>query len=213
MGALVGVMFMVVIGTFEWASLRMWRKIPTSDFIIILVVTLVTVFIHNLAYAVLAGVVIAALVFVWQHSTHLKSITVMDKKGIKTYQLHGPLFFASINHFNELFTPAEDPDEVAVDFYFSRVYDQSAFEAINALSEKYQKLGKKLHLRHLSPECQEILKRAGNLVDIDIATDPHYHLSVHGFPNETGRHRAQALKDNAVMALRPEGLCRITLSN
>ena len=96
-----------------------------------------------------------------------------------------------------MFTPAEDPDEVAIDFYFSRVYDQSAFEAINTLSEKYQKLGKKLHLRHLSPECQDILKRAGNLVDIDIATDPHYHLSVHGFPNEAGRRRAQVLKDNA----------------
>lgn len=196
LAVLVGVMFMVVIGTFEWASLRMWRRIPTSDFLIILVVTLVTVFAHNLALAVLIGVVLAALVFAWQHSTHLSAITALDSRGIKTYQLHGPLFFASVNHFTDLFHPAEDPEVVAVDFYFSRVYDQSALEAISSLSEKYQKLGKKLILRHLSPECRELLDRARNLFDIDTGNDPHYHVSVDGFPAESGRLRAKALQQS-----------------
>ncbi|TVR42435.1 MAG: SulP family inorganic anion transporter [Planctomycetota bacterium] len=196
LAVLVGVMFMVVIGTFEWASLRMWRRIPTSDFLIILVVTLVTVFAHNLALAVLIGVVLAALVFAWQHSTHLSAITAMDSRGIKTYQLHGPLFFASVNHFTALFNPADDPAEVAVDFYFSRVYDQSALEAISSLSEKYQRLGKKLYLRHLSPECRELLDRARNLFDIDTGNDPHYHVSIDGFPAESGRMRAKLIKES-----------------
>ena len=196
MGALVGVMFMVVIGTFEWASLRMWRRIPTSDFLIIVTVTLVTVFVHNLALAVLIGVIMAALVFAWQHSTHLSSITAVDNRGIKTYQLHGPLFFASVNHFLALFDPAGDPNEVAVDFYFSRVYDQSALEAISTLSDKYIKAGKKLHLRHLSPDCRSLLDRARHLVDIDQGSDPHYHVSLDGFPADSGRRRAQNVAKN-----------------
>jgi len=194
MAALVGVMFMVVIGTFEWASLRMWRRIPTSDFLIILTVTLVTVFAHNLALAVLIGVIMAALVFAWQHAVHLSAIPNVDAKGVKVYQLHGPLFFASINRFMELFQPAQDPDEVAIDFYFSRVYDQSALEAINSIAEKYAKLGKRLHLRHLSPECRELLGRAKTFVEVDQGVDPHYHVSVDGFPADSGRQRALALK-------------------
>lgn len=194
MAALVGVMFMVVIGTFEWASLRMWRRIPTSDFLIIITVTLVTVFAHNLALAVLIGVIMAALVFAWQHAVHLSAIPSTDAKGVKVYQLHGPLFFASINYFMDLFKPGEDPDEVAIDFYFSRVYDQSALEAISSISEKYAKLGKRLHLRHLSPECRELLGRAKRFVEVDQSLDPHYHVSVDGFPADSGRQRALTMK-------------------
>ncbi len=193
MAALVGVMFMVVIGTFEWTSLRMWRRIPTSDFLIILTVTLVTVFAHNLALAVLVGVIIAALVFAWQHATHLTAIATTDDKGIKTYQLHGPLFFASISRFQNLFNPQQDPDEVAIDFYFSRVYDQSALEAINSLADRYVKAGKRLHLRHLSPQCRDLLDRAKDLVDVDQSTDPHYHVSVDGFPASSARLRAKVM--------------------
>jgi SulP family sulfate permease len=195
MAALVGVMFMVVIGTFEWASLRMYRRIPTSDFLIILTVTLVTVFAHNLALAVLIGVIIAALVFAWQHATHLTSIPTTDEKGMKTYQLHGPLFFASVSNFQSMFDPALDPDEVAIDFYFSRVYDHSALEAINSLGERYLKAGKRLHLRHLSQACRDLLDRAQDLVDVDQSTDPHYHVSVDGFPATSARMRAKALAD------------------
>jgi sulfate permease, SulP family len=195
MAALVGVMFMVVIGTFEWASLRMWRRIPKSDFLIILTVTLVTVFAHNLALAVLIGVIIAALVFAWQHAVHLTAIDHTDAQGCKTYQLHGPLFFASVNRFRGLFKPEQDPQEVAIDFYFSRVYDQSALEAISNLAERYTKAGKRLHLRHLSPECRELLHRARDLVDIDQSTDPHYHVSIDGFPASSARMRARMLPE------------------
>lgn len=185
---------MVVIGTFEWASLRMWRRIPTSDFIIILTVTLVTVLVHNLALAVLIGVIIAALVLAWQHATHLSAIAHINRDGVKVYQLHGPLFFASVNAFNELFNPANDPKEVIIDFYFSRVYDHSALEAVSSLSEKYSKLGKRLVLRHLSPQCRELLDRARNLIEIDTSNDPHYHVSVDGFPADSGRQRALTMK-------------------
>lgn len=195
MAALVGVMFMVVIGTFEWASLRMWRRIPTSDFIIILTVTLVTVFAHNLALAVLIGVIIAALVFAWQHATHLTVITTTDEKGMKTYQLHGPLFFASVSNFQGMFNPTTDPEEIAIDFYFSRVYDHSALEAINTISERYEKAGKRLHLRHLSASCRELLDRAQDFVDVDQSTDPHYHVSVDGFPASSARMRAKLMAE------------------
>jgi sulfate permease, SulP family len=195
MGALVGVMFMVVIGTFEWASLRMWRRIPTSDILIIVTVTVVTVLAHNLALAVLIGVIIAALVFAWQHATHLAAIPTTNDLGLKTYQLHGPLFFASVSRFHDLFDLEHDPQEVAIDFYFSRVCDYSALEAINSLAERYVKAGKKLHLRHLSPDCQTLLARANTLVDIDLSTDPHYHVSIDGFPGGSGRHRRRMMQE------------------
>ncbi len=200
MAALVGVMFMVVIGTFQWASLRMWRRIPTSDFIIILAVTAITVFAHNLALAVLIGVVIAALVFAWQHAVHLKAITSIDTAGVKVYQLHGPLFFASTASFNDLFHPSTDPNEVAIDFYFSRVYDQSGLEAINTLADRYSRIGKRLHLRHLSQDCRDLLDRANLFVEVDQSTDPHYHVSVDGFPADSGRKRALKLTQAASMA-------------
>ena len=178
MAALVGVMFMVVIGTFEWTTLQTWRRIPTPDVLVMLVVVAYTVFMHDLATAVLLGVALSALVFAWNKSKHLIADTKIDENGSKIYQLHGVLFFGSAARFRELFTAQDDPDDVVIDFYFSRVYDQSGLEAINALAERYQKLGKRLHLRHLSPDCQRLLDRAGELVEVNISEDPHYHVAI-----------------------------------
>jgi SulP family sulfate permease len=177
MAALVGVMFMVVVGTFEWASLKMFRRIPKADIIVMLFVTLYTVFMHDLASAVILGVVISALVFAWNHATHMGADVSYNEHGSKIYQVHGPLFFASVTSFKDMFTIADDPDDVVIDFYYSRVYDQSALEAINGLAEKYQASGKRLHLRHLSPECRGLLDNAGDLVEVNVSEDPHYHVA------------------------------------
>ncbi len=177
MPALVGVMFMVVIGTFEWASLKMMRKVPLADFFVMLLVTGYTVVMHDLASAVILGVIVSALVFSWRHATHLGADIKTDDNGAKVYQLHGPLFFASARSFKELFDPQNDPEEVVVDFYYTRVYDQSGLEAINGLAERYTQAGKKLHLRHLSAECRQLIGHAGDLVEVNIAEDPHYHVA------------------------------------
>ncbi|MEM9253256.1 MAG: SulP family inorganic anion transporter, partial [Planctomycetota bacterium] len=177
MAALVGVMFMVVIGTFEWATLHIWRKIPIADFFVMLLVTLYTVFMHDLATAVILGTAVAALVFAWRHATHVFADTKYNEQGSKIYQLHGPLFFASVPSFKELFHPKTDPPDVVLDFYYSRVYDQSALEAINAVAEKYRAEGKRLHLTHLSPECRQLLGKAGNLVEVNLSEDPQYHVA------------------------------------
>ena len=177
MAALVGVMFMVVIGTFEWATLHMWRKVPRADVAVMLLVTLYTVFMHDLATAVVLGVVVSALVFAWQHATHLFADAKFNDFGGKVYQLHGPLFFASVTSFKDLFDVAGDPDDVVIDFYYTRVYDQSGLEAINAVAEKYATAGKRLHLTHLSPECRKLLDRAGDLVEVNLSEDPQYHVA------------------------------------
>ena len=176
MAALVGVMFMVVIGTFEWTTLKTWHKIPLSDVLIMVFVASYTVVMHDLASAVILGVVLAALVFAWKKSTHLIADVKFNEHGSKIYQLHGPLFFASDESFKALFSPAQDPDDVVIDFYFTRVYDQSGLEAINAVTEKYAALGKRVHLTHLSAECRALLDRAGDLVEPNISEDPHYHV-------------------------------------
>ena len=178
MAALVGVMFMVVIGTFEWTTLQTFRRIPWSEVLVMLLVAVYTVVMHDLATAVILGVAASALFFAWNKSRHLIADVSFDGAGGKVYQLHGVVFFGSVARFKELFTPAADPPEVVIDFYFSRVYDQSALEAINTLSERYEKLGKRLRLRHLSPDCRELLDRAGDLVEVDISEDPHYHVLV-----------------------------------
>ncbi len=175
--ALVGVMFMVVIGTFEWTTLQTWRRIPVAEVLIMLVVAGYTVLKHDLASAVILGVALSALVFAWNKSKHLAADIQINEHGSKVYQLHGALFFGSVSHFRDLFTPQDDPDDVVIDFYFSRVYDQSGLEAINALAERYQKLGKRLHLRHLSEDCRRLLDRAGDLVEVNISEDPHYHVA------------------------------------
>ncbi|MEE9403839.1 MAG: SulP family inorganic anion transporter [Algisphaera sp.] len=177
MAALVGVMFMVVIGTFEWTTLNTWHKIPLSDVLVMIFVAAYTVVMHDLASAVILGVVISALVFAWKKSTHLFADVKVDEKGGRIYQLHGPLFFASVDAFKELFQYDTDPDDVVIDFYFTRVYDQSGLEAINAVTEKYGQRGKRVHLKHLSEECQALLGKAGDLVEPNISEDPHYHVA------------------------------------
>ena len=137
MAALVGVMFMVVIGTFEWASLRMFGKMPPSDLLVMVLVAAYTAVMHDLATAVILGVIVSALVFAWQHAKHIGADIKTNEFGSKIYQLHGPLFFASVSGFKDLFDPKNDPDDVVIDFYYTRVYDQSGLEAINSLAEKY----------------------------------------------------------------------------
>lgn len=174
MAALVGLMFMVAIGTFEWASLKVFGKVPKSDIFVMIVVTLVTVFLHNLALAVLIGVVVSALVFAWENAKRIRARKHIDNNGIKHYEIYGPLFFGSISTFNDKFDVAGDPEEVIIDFRESRVVDLSAIEALNKLTEKYLKAGKKLHLRHLSPDCIALLRNAEKIVDVNILEDPDY---------------------------------------
>ncbi len=178
MAALVGVMFMVVIGTFEWTTLQTWRRIPVPEILIMLIVAGYTVLMHDLATAVILGVALSALVFAWNKSKHLVADVQVNDQGSKVYQLHGVLFFGSVTRFRDLFTPKDDPDDVVIDFYFSRVYDQSGLEAINALAERYLKHGKRVHLRHLSEDCRKLLDRAGDLVEVNISEDPHYHVAI-----------------------------------
>ena len=177
MAALVGVMFMVVIGTFEWTTLQTWHRIPRSEVLVMIIVAAYTVFMHDLATAVIIGVALSAVVFVWKKSKHIVADVKINEYGSKIYQLHGVLFFGTTPEFRELFVPKDDPDDVVIDFYFSRVYDQSGLEAINALAERYTKLGKRLHLRHLSADCQKLLDKAGKLVEVNISEDPHYHIA------------------------------------
>ena len=177
MAALVGVMFMVVIGTFEWTTLQTWHRIPRSEVLVMIIVAAYTVFMHDLATAVIIGVALSAVVFVWKKSKHIVADVKINEYGSKIYQLHGVLFFGTTPEFRKLFVPKDDPDDVVIDFYFSRVYDQSGLEAINALADRYTKLGKRLHLRHLSADCQKLLDKAGKLVEVNISEDPHYHIA------------------------------------
>ncbi|MFK8115196.1 MAG: SulP family inorganic anion transporter [Rubripirellula sp.] len=177
MAALVGVMFMVVIGTFEWASIKMVRRMPTSDVLVMVLVAGYTVFMHDLATAVILGVIVSALVFAWQHATHLGVDVKLNEHGSKIYQLHGPLFFASVSSFKEMFEVHEDPEDVVIDFYYTRVYDQSGLEAINNLAERYESAGKRLHITHLSEECRVLLDKAGDLVEVNLSEDPQYHIA------------------------------------
>ncbi|MDX8383774.1 MAG: STAS domain-containing protein, partial [Ghiorsea sp.] len=174
-GVLVGIMFMVVLGTFDWGSFNLWNKIPRQDAFVGVLVTVVTVF-TDLAIAVIVGVIATALMFAWKQAKHIYAVQ-SEEDGTKVYTVYGPLFFASIHNFNALFDIQDDPKEVIIDFVHSKVADHSAIEAIDSLADKYKKEGKKLHLRHLSPECRQLLKNAGNLVDINIKEDPHYHVA------------------------------------
>ncbi|MCD4824263.1 MAG: SulP family inorganic anion transporter, partial [Phycisphaerae bacterium] len=173
--ALIGVMFIVVIATFEWTSLRLWNRIPKSDLLVIVAVSAMTV-IFDLAIAVAAGVIISAIVFAWKKSKQISAKT-RDEDGIRTYVLSGPLFFGAVTSFKDIFNPADDPDEVVVEFRNCRVYDHSALEAIHAVSEKYRALGKNARLKHLSKECQTLLKNAGDIIEVDLVDDPDYHIA------------------------------------
>lgn len=178
MAALTGLMIMVAIGTFEWSSLRAFNKMPKSDVFVMVTVTLVTVLLHNLALAVILGVIIAALVFAWDNAKRIRARKSIDEKGVKHYEIYGPLFFGSIAAFNEKFDPVNDPREVIIDFRESRVVDMSAIEALNKITERYLKLGKKLHLRHLSQDCQVLLKNADKIIDVNVLEDPNYKVLV-----------------------------------
>ncbi len=173
LAALVGVMFIVVLGTFEWASFKVMRKVPKHDAFVIVLVTVVTVF-TDLAVAVFVGVIVSALVFAWQHAKHIYADSSQPDAEHKIYQLHGPLFFGSVSHFLALFDVKNDPKDVIIDFASSRVVDHSALEAIDTLAERYINQGKTLHLKHLSPECRQLLTRAGDLVEVNLIEDPNY---------------------------------------
>lgn len=176
LAALVGVMFMVVIGTFEWSSFRIMRKVPKSDAFVIFLVSAVTVA-TDLAIAVCVGIIVSALVFAWQHAKHIYTESYIDEEGSKVYELHGPLFFGSVKNFIELFDVKNDPKDVIVEFKHSRVADHSAIEAIDNLAEKYTKQGKTLHLRHVSPDCKQLLHKASDLVEINVIEDPKYRVA------------------------------------
>jgi SulP family sulfate permease len=174
--ALVGVMFVVVIATFEWATFKMIGKVPLADIVISISVAVITV-VADLAIAVIIGVILSALVFAWEHAKHMTAKSYINENGVKIYELSGPLFFGSVHAFNQLFSPKNDPDEVIIDFYDSRVADHSGIEAIDNLAERYQKRGKKLHLKHLSPECTKLLETAGSMVEVNRKEDPTYHVA------------------------------------
>ncbi|MEM6380918.1 MAG: SulP family inorganic anion transporter, partial [Bacteroidota bacterium] len=176
MAALTGLMIMVSIGTFEWASFKVINKMPRSDIFVMTVVTLVTAVLHNLALAVLIGVVIAALVFAWDNAKRIRARKRIDENGVKHYEIYGPLFFGSVAVFNEKFDVLNDPDEVIIDFAESRVVDMSAIEALNKITERYQKVGKKVHLKHLSKDCRALLKNAEAVIDVNVMEDPTYKL-------------------------------------
>ena len=163
--SLVGVMFMVVIATFEWSSLRLIGKVPAADIIVIVLVSGVTVFMHNLALGVGVGIAASALVYAWEHAKELKLHLRKSTDTKRTYEIDGPLFFGSIQEFKELFNPAEDPDDVYLSFANTKVCDHSAIEAIHSMSVKYRALGKRLHLHDLAPDCSKLLEKAGDLVE------------------------------------------------
>ena len=176
--ALTGLMIMVAIGTFEWVSVRALNKMPMHDIFVMIVVILVTVFMHNLALAVLVGVIISALVFAWESAKRIRARKFIDEDGAKHYEIFGPLFFGSITVFNEKFDVKNDPEVVIIDFKESKIADMSAIEAVNKLTERYSKLGKKVHLRHLSADCRVLLANADKLIDVNIMEDPTYKVAV-----------------------------------
>ncbi len=176
MAALVGLMFMVSIGTFEWASLKIFRKVPLIDVLVMIIVAGVTVVLHNLALAVLIGVIISALSFAWKNASMIRAKESIDKDGIKHYEMNGPLFFGSIKTFYDKFSIVTDPDIIVIDFKNSRIVDHSAIEAVNKITERYAKINKTIHLAHLSKDCREMLNNASAIIDINILEDPKYKL-------------------------------------
>ena len=174
MAALTGLMIMVSIGTFEWASLRTFGRMPKSDILVMVMVTLVTIFLHNLALAVIVGVIIAALRFAWESAKRIRARKRIDENGVKHYEIYGPLFFGSTQVFAEKFDVAGDPNEVVIDFYESRIVDMSAIEALNRLTERYQQVGKTVRLKHLSPDCRARLDKATSIIEVNVDEDPTY---------------------------------------
>ena len=178
MAALVGLMFMVAIGTFEWASFKTFGKMPKSDVVVMVLVTLITAITHNLAVAVLLGVIISALAYSWENAKRIRARKHVDGNGIKHYEIYGPLFFGSTTLFAEKFDVQNDPDEVIIDFKESRVADMSGIEALNKITERYKKAGKKVHLRHLSKDCVQLLENAEDIIEVNVLEDPTYKVVV-----------------------------------
>ncbi|TWX54022.1 SulP family inorganic anion transporter [Colwellia hornerae] len=176
LAALVGVMFIVVIGTFEWSSFRILGKVPKADAFVIILVSGVTVY-SDLAIAVVVGVIVSALVFAWEHAKHVTVHRSTNEHGSTVYDVKGPLFFGSIANFLEQFDMDEESSDIIVEFKNSRVVDHSAIEAIDTLADRYLSRGKTMHLRHLSSECTELLTKAGSLVEINVIEDPDYHIA------------------------------------
>ncbi len=190
--ALVGVMFMVVIGTFEWATFKTFGRVPASEIVVILAVTLVTVFMHDLALAVFVGVLLSTLRFAWESSKHVIVSIVKDSPNERVYALDGLLYFGSVRHFSDQFQAKSDVKNIVIDFSNARVCDLSAIEAINVLGERYRNAGKTLRIRHISRDCRKMLERAGSLVQVDIlADDPNYSVA---------RLRAEAAEEEAAKA-------------
>ena len=176
--ALVGVMIMVAIGTFEWISFRIINKMPKQDIFVGVLVAVITIMLHNLALAVLIGVIISALVFAWESAKRIRAKKYTDDKGVKHYEIYGPLFFASTTAFGEKFDVFNDPNEVIIDFKESKIADMSAIDAVNKITERYAKEGKKVHLRHLSADCRQLLQNAEGIIDVNILEDPTYKVAI-----------------------------------
>lgn len=177
MAALVGLMFMVAIGTFEWASLRVFRKVPKTDVLVMVLVAAVTVIFHNLAVAVILGVVISAVAFAWENARRIRARKSVDEHGYKHYEIYGPLFFGSTAAFAEKFDIPNDPGHVVIDFKESRIMDHSAIEAVHKITERYAKAGKKIHLRHLSQDCRKLLDKADAIIEVNHYEDPTYKVA------------------------------------
>lgn len=175
LASLVGVMFMVVVGTFKWESLKYGKKIPKEDIVVVVAVTLITVLV-DLATAVIIGVILSALIFAWQKGKAIQVNKINSHCGSKVYEVDGPLFFGSVLEFRDLFDIKDDPENIIIDFKNSRVMDHSAIEAINSITEKYFNEGKKIILRHLSKDCQMLLKNAESIIQVNIE-DPNYHVA------------------------------------
>ncbi|MFT5143701.1 MAG: SulP family sulfate permease [Rhodothermales bacterium] len=176
--ALTGLMIMVAIGTFEWASIRAIGKMPTVDNLVGILVAAITVLLHNLALAVLIGVVVSALVFAWENAKRIRARKYVDDDGVKHYEIYGPLFFGSTQAFADKFDVLGDPSTVIIDFRESRVSDMSGIEALNKITERYLRAGKELHLRHLSRDCRQLLRDAEDIIDVNIIEDPTYKVAV-----------------------------------
>ena len=176
LAALIGVMFVVAEKTFEWASFRLFGKVPRADVFVGLLVAGVTVF-ADLAVAVVVGVIVSALVFAWEHAKHVRVNATVTPDGRKVYEAEGTLFFASVAEFQQQFVPKDDPDEVEIDFRRARLIDHSAIEAVDALAERYLRAGKRLKLRHLSADCLDLLDRARSMIEVDYREDPQYRVA------------------------------------
>ncbi len=177
MAALVGVMIMVAIGTFEWASFKIINKMPKHDIFVGILVAVITILLHNLALAVLIGVIVSALVFAWESAKRIRAKKYIDENGVKHYEIFGPLFFGSTTAFADKFDVQNDPVEIVIDFKESRINDMSAIDAVHKITERYAKLDKIVHLRHLSADCKELLQNAKGVIDVNIMEDPTYKVA------------------------------------